>query len=73
MSSHDAQPAHQALATIETAIDFGLDPQEVCDAIADAGHSVRAGADGEQALEMLSAALAGRILERERGALAGRR
>jgi len=64
MSPQREHPTDQARATLETAVEFGLDEMEIIDAIVCVWH--RAGADSEAALEDLTATLAARILERER-------
>ena len=68
MSCHDGQPVQQVQATIETALDFGLDPREACETIAEVWQSQLAEADAPHVLDELTSALAARILEHERGA-----
>ena len=63
MSQHQLQPMEPARATLETAIEFGLDEKEILDAVICVWQ--RAGVDPD-ALEDLTATLAERILERER-------
>jgi hypothetical protein len=64
MSTQREQHTDQARATLETAIDFGLDQAEILDAMVCVWHDV--GTDVDAALEDLAATLAVRILERER-------
>ena len=63
MSTQREQHTDQVRATLETAIDFGLDEQEILDTMLWVWD--RAGVAPE-ILDDLTAALAARILERER-------
>jgi hypothetical protein len=63
MSDHYPQPMEQARATLETAMEFGLDEKELLDAVVTVWE--RGGVDPE-ATEDLAATLADRILQRER-------
>ena len=73
MSCQNGQPVQQVRATIETALDFGLDPREACETIAEVWQSQLGDDDAAHVMDELTSALAARILEHERGAGAQRR
>jgi hypothetical protein len=64
----DAQTVGRLQATFHAAVEFGLDDKEIWATIMEVCNRSSGDLDGSDPLEELSAALAGKILERERSA-----